>query len=127
MTDGKRVILYIDDDQDYLDMLRAILEDAGYEMLEARTAEEGLRLYASAHPDLVLVDLMMEEVDSGTSLVKDLRALGDPVPIVMISSRTGAKHQGQVLGVSHGLASRLQATKVNLRSAGADSLVDDRG
>jgi two-component system alkaline phosphatase synthesis response regulator PhoP len=86
MKDGRRVILYIDDDQDYLDMMRAILEDGGYEMVEARTAEEGLKAYASVRPDLVMVDLMMEEVDSGTSLVKEIRAVGDPVPIVMISS-----------------------------------------
>ena len=40
------------------------LEAAGYEMVEASSAEEGLRLFKSDPPDLVIVDLMMEEVDS---------------------------------------------------------------
>jgi len=86
MGEGEHVILYIDDDQDYLDAVRVILESAGYEMVEARTAEEGLQLYASVRPDLVIVDLMMEEIDSGTRFVKEMKALGDPVPIFLLSS-----------------------------------------
>ncbi len=86
MTDQKKVILYIDDDQDYLDMLRAILEAEGYEMVEARSAEEGLQLFREVEPDLVIVDLMMEEVDSGTSFVKDLKVAGAGVPVYMLSS-----------------------------------------
>ena len=86
MQDGKHVILYIDDDQDYLDAVRVILESHGYAMAEARSAEEGLRVFQSAQPDLIIVDLMMEEVDAGASFVTDLRALGGEVPIYMLSS-----------------------------------------
>ncbi len=86
MTEKKKVILYVDDDQDYLDMLRAIIETEGYEMVEARSAEEGLQLFREVGPDLVIVDLMMEEVDSGTSFVKELKAAGSGVPIYMLSS-----------------------------------------
>jgi DNA-binding response OmpR family regulator len=86
MTEAKKIILYIDDDQDYLDMLRAILEAAGYEMVEAQSAEEGLQLFKEVGPDLVIVDLMMEEVDSGTSFVKELKAVGAGVPVYMLSS-----------------------------------------
>jgi len=86
MPARKPVILYVDDDQDYLDATRAILEAGGYQMLEARSAEQGLAVFRSNPPDLVIVDLMMEEVDSGTSLVKELRASGSQVPIYMLSS-----------------------------------------
>ena len=86
MQNGKHVILYIDDDQDFLDTMRVILEAHGYVMLEARTAEDGLRVYQDQEPDLVIVDLMMEEVDAGTSFVKDLKALGSTVPVLMLSS-----------------------------------------
>jgi two-component system response regulator VicR len=86
MTEAKKIILYIDDDQDYLDMLRVILESEGYEMVEARSAEEGLQLFKEVGPDLVIVDLMMEEVDSGTSFVKELKAVGADVPVYMLSS-----------------------------------------
>ena len=86
MQNGKPVILYIDDDQDFLDGMRAILEANGYTMIEALSAEDGLKVFKSGQPELVLVDLMMEEVDAGTGFVKDLRARGAHVPIIMISS-----------------------------------------
>ncbi|MHC4401141.1 MAG: response regulator, partial [Planctomycetota bacterium] len=52
----------------------------------AKTGEDGLRLYKSVEPDLIIVDLMMEEVDAGTNFVKELRALGNTAPIYMLSS-----------------------------------------
>ena len=86
MQDGKPVILYVDDDQDFLDGTRSLLEANDYVMLEALSAEEGLKVYRRSPPDLVLVDLMMEEVDAGTGFVKELRALGSTTPVIMISS-----------------------------------------
>ncbi len=86
MNDGKHVILYIDDDPDALATVRAIVESGGYSMVEASSAEEGLRMYKQSNPDLVLVDLMMEEVDAGAAFVKDLRALGCKVPVYLLSS-----------------------------------------
>jgi len=86
MKDGKHVILYIDDDQDCLDAVRIVLEANGYEMVEAKSGEEGLKLYKASHPDFLIVDLMMEEVDAGTSFVRELRLLGNKAPIYMLSS-----------------------------------------
>ena len=86
MHDGKHVILYIDDDQDYLDAVRTILEANGYEMAEATSAEDGLRVYKETGADLIIVDLMMEEVDAGANFVKELKALGNTAPIYMLSS-----------------------------------------
>ncbi len=86
MRDGKPVILYVDDDQDFLDSMRAILEANGYIMEEAISAEVALRKFKAERPDLIIIDLMMEEVDSGISLVKDLRLLQNTAPIYMLSS-----------------------------------------
>lgn len=86
MQNGKKVILYIDDEQDFRDAVRVILEANGYVMVEAPSAESGLRVYRETNPDLVIVDLMMEEVDSGTSFVRDLQALGNTAPVYMLSS-----------------------------------------
>jgi DNA-binding response OmpR family regulator len=86
MKDGKHVILYVDDDPDILDSMRMILEAAGYALATAATAEEGLRKYKEAAPDAIIVDLMMEEIDSGTTLVKELRLLGNTAPVFMLSS-----------------------------------------
>ncbi|HRR85331.1 MAG TPA: response regulator [Phycisphaerae bacterium] len=86
MQDGKHVILYVDDDQDFLDSMRVLLEANGYKMVEAGSAEEGLKVYRETNPDLIIADLMMEEVDAGTSFVKELRAMGNKAPIYMLSS-----------------------------------------
>ncbi len=86
MKNGKFVILCVDDDQDLLDALKLVLEKNGYQMVAARSAEEGLRKYTEVCPDLVIVDLMMEEVDAGTALVRDLKAAGNAAPIYMLSS-----------------------------------------
>lgn len=80
------LILYVDDDPDYREAMRAIVESAGYAMSEAESAEQGLEAYRRQRPDLVIVDLMMEEVDSGTSFVKELRLLGNQAPVYMLSS-----------------------------------------
>jgi DNA-binding response OmpR family regulator len=86
MRNGTHVILCIDDDQDFLDSIRMVLEAHGYIMEEAVSAETGLRKYKETKPDLLIVDLMMEEVDSGTNFVKELRLLGNTAPIYMLSS-----------------------------------------
>jgi len=86
MQDGKHVIMYVDDDQDVLDSSRVVLESNGYVMVEACSAEEGLKVYKTANPDLMIVDLMMEEVDAGARLVRDLKAEGNTKPVYMLSS-----------------------------------------
>jgi len=86
MPNEEHVILCVDDDQDLLEALRIVLESNGYAVVAAATAEEGLKAYKASAPDLLIIDLMMEEVDAGTSLVKELKALGNAAPIYMLSS-----------------------------------------
>lgn len=86
MTAEKRRILCVDDDPDVLSYLETVLEAEGYEFVGAASAEEGLRAYKEAPPDLIILDLMMEEVDAGTRFVKDLKLLGGDLPIFMLSS-----------------------------------------
>lgn len=93
MQDGKHVILCVDDDQDIRDTLRTILESNGYMVVEAETGEAGLKAYKDQSPDLIIVDLMMEEVDAGTSFVKELRVQGNQAPVYMLSSVGDALHQ----------------------------------
>jgi CheY-like chemotaxis protein len=86
MSDKKALVLCVDDDPDILEFLRTILEGAGYAFAGAESAEEGLRACRDAAPDAIIVDLMMEEVDSGTGFVRQLRADGSRMPIFMLSS-----------------------------------------
>ena len=86
MQDGKFVILCVDDDPDIRYTLQVVLEKNGYKYAEASSCEEGINVYKQAKPDLIIVDLMMEEVDAGTNFVKELQALGNKAPIYMLSS-----------------------------------------
>ena len=86
MQDGKYVILTIDDDDDVLESLRTILEAHDYVVAQAGSAEEGLKAFKEVNPDLIIVDLMMEEIDAGTNFVKEVKFLGAEVPIYMLSS-----------------------------------------
>jgi CheY-like chemotaxis protein len=86
MVDSKRLILCIDDDPDVLSVLQIILEAAGYRFAGASSAEEGLRVCKAMTPDLIIVDLMMEEVDAGTGFVKDVKLLGNSAPVYLLSS-----------------------------------------
>lgn len=86
MSNNKNLILYVDDDPDYRLVVRQVLEAAGYALIEAVDGEEGLRLLKEKKPDLVLVDLMMEEVDAGVSLLKQIREVSETLPVYLMSS-----------------------------------------
>jgi len=86
MKGGKFQILCVDDDPDILQTLKMVLEKNGYCVVAASSAEEGYRKYQEAAPDFVMVDLMMEQIDSGTSLVTKIKALGNKAPLFMLSS-----------------------------------------
>ena len=86
MKDGKYVILCVDDDRDVLMTLRIMLERNGYVMVEAMSAEDGVRVYKESKPDLLIIDLMMESVDAGRTFVKEVQLLGNRAPLYMLSS-----------------------------------------
>ncbi len=86
MIDGKHVVLYVDDDPDFRDSMRTVLEANDYSLVEASTGEEGVSQFKKHQPDLIILDLMMEEVDTGTSMVRDLKMAGCDVPIIVASS-----------------------------------------
>ena len=85
MTDAK-TILCVDDDPDILSYLEAVLTKEGFDFASAESAEQALSVYQERTPDLLIVDLMMEEVDAGTGLVEKLQLLGNQAPIFMLSS-----------------------------------------
>ena len=86
MQDSKYTILCIDDDPDVLEMLQLILTAHSYNVVQAPCAEEGLKVLKETKPDLVFVDMMMEEIDAGTNFVRELKLLGVQVPVYMLSS-----------------------------------------
>jgi len=86
MKDGKHLILCVDDDADLLDLLRMQLEKGGYTVEAAFSAEEGLSKFKEVRPDLIVLDLMMDGIDVGTNLVKELKLSGNQAPILLLSA-----------------------------------------
>ena len=78
-------ILFIEDDARIREGTRLVLEDEGYDVLEAPTAEDGLERFASSAPDCVLIDLMLPGID-GFECCRALRKVSD-VPIIMVTAR----------------------------------------
>ena len=80
-------ILIIDDQRDNIEFLKnEVLPDTECTVTVAYDGQQGLEMARREKPDLVIVDLMMEEVDAGTNFVKELKLLGCSVPIYMLSS-----------------------------------------
>ncbi|MCF6286276.1 MAG: response regulator [Candidatus Hydrogenedentes bacterium] len=82
----KKTILTIDDDSDIRAALRIVLQAEGFTVGEASSGEEGLKIAQSIQPDAVIVDLMMEKVDTGQQVVQELRDSGYDKPIYLLSS-----------------------------------------
>ena len=86
MKDEKYVVMVVDDDIDVLETTRIILEGNGYIAETAATAEEGLKMFDTVKPDFMIIDLMMESIDAGTNLAKELNERDSSVPRYILSS-----------------------------------------
>lgn len=83
-----RDILVIDDDEDYVETLKVILESKNYSVRAAHNGADGWEEAQKKTPDLALVDIMMETFGEGVRLTQRFRSdekLKD-VPIIMISA-----------------------------------------
>lgn len=81
-------ILVVDDEDMIRSLLRLTLVRAGYEVTEAETGEEGIKIVREQKPDLVLLDVMMPGMD-GFAVCEQIRqepAVSE-IPIIMLSAR----------------------------------------
>ena len=79
-----RTILVIDDEELLRQLFCSLLEKLGYQVLTAENGRIGLDLIEKKHPDLVLTDLRMPEMD-GMELIKQSTRLLPEIPIIVIS------------------------------------------
>jgi len=93
-TETMAKILIIDDDPDMILALHLCLEDAGYEIVEAESGNEGLEKVKSENPDLIVLDAMMDTATEGFQVALTLRS-SDPeseyapyrqIPILMLTA-----------------------------------------
>ena len=85
---GKRKILLVDNDVDFIDLNRAVLENNGFDVVAAFSGREAMDKVQFEQPDLIVLDLMMEKHDTGFAIAKAIK--GDPrfkeIPILMLTA-----------------------------------------
>lgn len=91
MAAGEKTVLIIDDDIDFRASVTAVLEAQGYRVVGAASAKEGLNRIAAEHPDLIILDIIMEHDSAGYEVNQAVKfreefALSHDVPILMVSS-----------------------------------------
>jgi CheY-like chemotaxis protein len=84
-------VLLIDDDSDFRAAVKSLLESHGYNVLEAPSGREGLRMVLEHKPDAILLDIMMESTVEGYGVTHTLKYRDEyaqfrNIPIFMISS-----------------------------------------
>ncbi|HWQ83740.1 MAG TPA: response regulator [Anaerolineales bacterium] len=82
-------ILIVDDDIDTLRLVGLMLQRQGYEISAASNGIQALAMVQAEHPDLILLDLMMPDID-GVEVTRRLRSADDTkdVPIIMFTAKT---------------------------------------
>ncbi|HET6474770.1 MAG TPA: response regulator [Thermoleophilia bacterium] len=83
-------ILIVDDDPDIVDAGRLVLEREGYEVEGAPNRADGMKRLEELKPDLLILDVMMEEPDDGLRMAREIRKSGNTVPIIMLTSVNAA-------------------------------------
>jgi len=96
----KKTILIVDDDQELSDGIRAVLENQGHRVLQARDGQQGKTLVYQQRPDLVILDMMMPRM-GGYPVLEHFRDKNDAPPIIMITANEGSRHKAyaEFLGV----------------------------
>ena len=87
-------ILIVDDDPDFVEVSRMILQSDGYGIATASDGEQALQVMRQDPPDVVLLDVMMATILDGLNVSHEMQA--DPnlknIPVIMVSSIISSPH-----------------------------------
>ncbi len=109
----KQKILLVDDAREILDLMQAMLEGQGYEVIVATNGVEGLAKAKKDRPQLIIADVLMPEMD-GYLFFKELRK--DPaterIPVLIITARAKMEDSFRAIGVDGFLVKPIDANKL---------------
>jgi len=94
-------ILVVDDDADIVEATQLFLRREGHQVEAAYNRWDGLKKVESFQPDLLILDVIMEQPDDGFSMAQELRRSGNKLPILMLTS------VGTVSGLTFGKDSQM--------------------
>ena len=92
MEQGKKKVLIVDDEPGFIASTTDILEGEGFEVISAPNGIEGFEKASSEAPDVILLDVMMEDVGAGLDIARKLRDADatSTIPVVINTSITNA-------------------------------------
>ena len=81
-------ILIIDDDPDFVEATRIVLESKSYQVITAADGKEGLKKIKQERPDLIILDVMMTKEDEGFNVCRMLKndSENQKIPILMLTA-----------------------------------------
>jgi len=91
MEENAKLIVYIEDEQEMIDLVKLILERKGFEIIGANSGRDGLKLIRKESPDLILLDLMMPDMD-GWEVYRRIKAddITQSIPVIVITAKAQA-------------------------------------
>ena len=108
-------ILIVEDEANIRELLRLYLEREGYTVVEAENGVEGIKLWKTEKPDMLLLDVMMPVMD-GWAVCKEIRQSSD-VPIIMLTAKgyTADRVSGLEMGADDYIVKPLEMPEVIAR------------
>ncbi|MDD5423089.1 MAG: response regulator [Candidatus Omnitrophota bacterium] len=113
---GKKTVLVIDDEAEFVDAVKMRLEANDYMVVEAYNGREGFEKARKQHPDLILLDLVMPQVngfEALSQLKSDPRTMN--IPVIVLTAKTEAEYALD--------AGRLGASDYMIKPASMEQLV----
>ena len=96
---GPPSLLVVDDEEPIRDLLISALEGEGYRVVVARDGEEAWAKVQEVRPDMILLDLQIPRM-TGWAFIKQAKAEGISVPIVVMSALVNTTREAQELGAA---------------------------
>ena len=85
---SKKKVLLVDDDADFVDLHKVVLEKNGYEVAVAYNGDQCKQKVKSDKPDVIVLDIMMASVGDGMFVAQDLRKdeVCKDIPIIVVTA-----------------------------------------
>lgn len=106
---GKEVkkLLVVDDEESVISIIKMLLDGQGFEIVSAFNGNQGLKVFREEHPDAVLTDLIMSDME-GIELIRQLRREDPKLPIVVMSGNPIGRHYLHAAEIFGAVASLLK-------------------
>ncbi|BAY98317.1 response regulator receiver domain protein [Tolypothrix tenuis PCC 7101] len=108
---AKRKLVIADDDSDSRTMLAFLLEQEGWEVMEAKDGKEALEQVLTQQPDLLILDNRMPEL-TGAEVYQNLQARGIKLAVVLVTAYNQVDELASSLGISYFVNKPYDITKL---------------